>query len=100
MHLVDGIQNFDALKQQYPDCLLALQMGDFYEFLFDDAKIVAKELVITLTKTKDGTPLAGVPYHAIYRNIGDLTKAGYRVALIDDLQNGRDVHEIKRFVPA
>lgn len=77
------------LKKQYPDCLLFFRLGDFYELFLDDALIGAKVLDITLTsrsRGKDGRiPMAGVPYHAVDSYLGKLIKAGYKVAMCEQM---------------
>ncbi|HEX7628125.1 MAG TPA: DNA mismatch repair protein MutS, partial [Candidatus Methanoperedens sp.] len=68
------------------------RMGDFYESFGDDAKIIAKELEITLTsrgRDKDGgdMPLAGIPYHAVDSYLPKLIKKGYKVAICEQLED-------------
>ena len=62
------LQQYFRLKAEYPDVLLAMQVGDFYEFYGSDAEIAARELEIVLTGREDGSngriPMAGVPIHA------------------------------------
>ncbi|MFA9288941.1 MAG: DNA mismatch repair protein MutS [Weeksellaceae bacterium] len=77
------------IKKQYKDCLLFFRMGDFYELFLDDAKIGSEVLGITLTsrsKGKDGRiPMAGVPYHAVDAYLANLVKAGYKVAICEQM---------------
>lgn len=81
------MQQYQAIKQQYPDCLLFFRMGDFYELFLTDAEVGAEILDITLTsrsKGKDGRiPMAGVPYHAINSYLAKLVKAGHKVAICE-----------------
>lgn len=83
------MQQYAQIKQQYKDCLLFFRMGDFYELFLDDAYIGAKVLDITLTsrsKGKDGrVPMAGVPYHAVDSYLTKLVKAGYKVAICEQV---------------
>ncbi len=78
-----------AIKDEYKDCLLFFRMGDFYELFLDDALIGAKVLDITLTsrsKGRDGRiPMAGVPYHAVDPYLNKLVKAGYKVAICEQM---------------
>lgn len=78
-----------SIKKQYTDCILFFRMGDFYEMFLDDAKLGARVLDITLTsrsKGKDGrVPMAGVPYHAVDSYLNKLVKAGYKVAICEQL---------------
>lgn len=83
------MKQYQAIKQQHADCLLFYRMGDFYELFLDDAYVGAKVLDITLTsraKGKDGRiPMAGVPYHAVDPYLSKLVKAGYKVAICEQV---------------
>ena len=83
------MKQYHGIKQQYPDCLLLYRMGDFYELFMEDAYIGAKVLNITLTGKSNGKndriPMAGVPYHAIDTYLPKLVKAGYKVAICEQL---------------
>ena len=83
------MKQYIEIKKQYNDCLLFFRMGDFYELFLDDAHIGAKILNIVLTgraKGKDGrVPMAGVPYHAVDSYISKLVKAGYKVAICEQI---------------
>lgn len=78
-----------AIKKEYSDCLLFFRLGDFYELFLDDAHTGAQVLGITLTsrpKGKDGRiPMAGVPYHAVDNYLSKLVKAGYKVAICEQI---------------
>ena len=79
------------VKKEYPDTLLLFRMGDFFETFEEDAKIASKVLGITLTKRANGAagdvPLAGFPHHAIETYLPKLVKAGYRVAVCEQVEN-------------
>lgn len=83
------MRQYHTIKKQYPDCLLFYRMGDFYELFNEDAHTGARILNITLTAKaggKDGKiPMAGVPYHAVDGYIAKLVKAGYKVAICEQL---------------
>lgn len=83
------MQQYQKIKSKYSDCLLFFRLGDFYEFFLDDAKIGSEILGITLTsrpKGRDGRiPMAGVPFHAVDNYIGKLIKAGYKVAICEQI---------------
>src|SRR5579864_3996286 len=83
------MKQYEEIKKQYPDCLLFYRVGDFYELFMQDAQIGAQVLNITLTsqtKGKDGKiPMAGVPYHAVDTYLAKLVKAGYKVAICEQL---------------
>ena len=79
------------LKVQYPDTVLLMRIGDFYETFEADAELVSRELEIVLTsrgKTGDTKiPLAGVPYHAVDGYVAKLISRGYRVAICDQIED-------------
>lgn len=79
------------IKSKYPDAILLFRVGDFYETFENDAVIAAKVLGITLTKRSNGSAsaieLAGFPYHALDTYLHKLVKAGYRVAICDQLED-------------
>src|SRR5213592_2451317 len=83
------MKQYLEIKSSYMDCLLFYRMGDFYELFMDDAYIGAKVLNITLTsrpKGRDGRiPMAGVPYHAVDAYLSKLVKAGFKVAICEQL---------------
>lgn len=83
------MRQYYDIKKKYPDCLLLYRMGDFYELFLDDAHVGAKILNITLTSKaggKDGRiPMAGIPYHAVDTYLAKLIKAGYKVAICEQL---------------
>lgn len=83
------MKQYMEVKKQYPDCLLLYRMGDFYELFMDDAHIGACVLNITLTGKANGKggriPMAGVPYHAVDSYLAKLVKAGYKVAICEQL---------------
>ncbi len=87
-----AMQQYYDVKEAYPDALIFFRMGDFYESFGDDAKVIARELEITLTtrgKSRDGEkmPLAGIPYHAIDTYLPRLVKKGYKVAICEQLED-------------
>jgi DNA mismatch repair protein MutS len=85
------MRQYVTFKQQYPDYVLFFRMGDFYELFWDDAKLVARVLNLTLTsrdKNSDApVPMAGVPYHSAETYLRRLIKAGYRVAIAEQMED-------------
>jgi len=85
------MQQHKAIKQKYPDAVLLFRVGDFYETFGQDAVIASQVLGITLTKRNNGaaasSDLAGFPYHALDTYLHKLVKAGYRVAICDQLED-------------
>ena len=85
------MQQHRAIKQKYPDAILLFRVGDFYETFGEDAIISSRVLGITLTKRNNGaaasSELAGFPHHALDTYLHKLVKAGYRVAICDQLED-------------
>lgn len=84
------MQQYLSIKAEYPDAFLFFRLGDFYEMFFDDARLAAKELEITLTSRdtgKERTPMCGVPYHSAEMYIGRLIEKGYRVAICEQVED-------------
>lgn len=79
------MRQFRYLKSKHPDALLLFRCGDFYESYEEDAKECAKVLGITLTRSSDGTAMAGFPHHALDKYLPRLIRAGKRVAICDQL---------------
>ena len=89
-NLTPGMRQYQEVKRQHPDCLVMLRMGDFYEMFYEDAVTASKELEITLTsrgKDEKRAPLAGVPFHALDNYLGKLVKKGYKVAIVEQLED-------------
>ncbi|HVB82117.1 MAG TPA: DNA mismatch repair protein MutS [Candidatus Binataceae bacterium] len=81
------IAQYLGVKQKVPDAILFFRLGDFYEMLFEDAEVGARVLDIQLTsRSKDGVPLCGVPYHSAEPYIAKLLKAGLKVAICEQTQ--------------
>ena len=85
--LTPVMQQYLEIKKEYHDAILFFRMGDFYEMFFDDAKLCARVLNITLTSRdknkKDPIPMAGIPYHAVNGYLTKLLRAGYKVAICE-----------------
>ncbi len=82
---------YKRIKAKYPDAILLFRVGDFYETFDTDAVTASKVLGIVLTKRANGsaafTDLAGFPYHALDTYLPKLVRAGFRVALCDQLED-------------
>lgn len=86
------MEQYYQIKEQCKDAVLLFRMGDFYETFGDDAKIASEALNITLTsrqkdKNGDKIPLAGIPYHALEAYLPKLVKAGYKVAICEQIED-------------
>jgi len=85
------MKQYNSVKVKYPDAILLFRVGDFYETFGEDAVHAARILGIVLTKRKNGAAafvdLAGFPHHSLDSYLPKLVKAGYRVAICDQLED-------------
>ena len=85
------MQQFFEVKARHRDALIFFRMGDFYELFFDDARAAADALGITLTyrgkHAGEDIPMAGVPVHAADAYLAKLIRAGFRVAVCEQLED-------------
>ena len=85
------MKQYFAIKAKYPDAILLFRVGDFYETFGEDAVTASKILGIVLTRRANGTAmhveLAGFPHHSIESYLPKLVRAGYRVAVCDQLED-------------
>lgn len=85
------LKQYFAVKAQNPEAILLYRVGDFYETYSDDALTASKVLGLVLTKRSNGdkepTPMAGFPHHAIETYLQKLIRAGYKVAICDQLED-------------
>ncbi len=96
------MQQYHAIRSEYPDTLLLFQVGDFYELFFDDAKQAAAYLGIALTtrgkNNGEPIPLCGVPVHALDHYVSKLIKGGFKVAICDQLEEAQPGKVVRRGV--
>src|SRR5512139_1578651 len=87
------MRQYSQVKAKYPDTILLFRMGDFFETFEEDAKVASRVLGITLTRRGNGAagevPLAGFPHHALDAYLPKLVKAGYRVAVCEQMEDPR-----------
>jgi DNA mismatch repair protein MutS len=93
-------QYFDA-KRQYRDAIVFFRMGDFYEMFYEDALTAARALELTLTsRSKDSTggaiPMCGVPHHAADGYIARLVRKGFRVAVVEQVEDPKKAKGLVR----
>lgn len=85
------MQHYLQTKEEYNDCILFYRLGDFYEMFFEDAKIVSKELELTLTGKSCGmeerAPMCGIPFHAYEGYLNRLVAKGYKVAICEQVED-------------
>ena len=92
------MKQYHAIKAKYPGALLLFRVGDFYETFGEDAVKASSVLEIVLTKRGNGsaseTALAGFPHHSLDSYLPRLVRAGYRVAICDQLEDPKSVKGI------
>ena len=85
------MKEYVKTKEQYKDCILFYRLGDFYEMFFEDAKLVSKELELTLTGKDCGlderAPMCGIPYHAVDGYLNRLVSNGHKVAICEQVED-------------
>ena len=85
------MQHYLQVKNEYPDCIIFYRLGDFYEMFFEDAKVVSKELELTLTGRACGleerAPMCGVPFHAADTYLNRLVQKGYKVTICEQVED-------------
>ena len=87
------MKQYLQMKEDHPDCILFFRLGDFYEMFNEDAKLVSKELELTLTSrdrnkpAEERTPMCGVPYHSADAYISRLIAKGYKVAICEQMED-------------
>ena len=84
------MQQYLDIKKDYVDTLVFFRLGDFYEMFFNDAYIASKELELCLTGrdagAKERVPMCGIPHMAVDSYIDKLTEKGYKVAIVEQLE--------------
>ncbi len=85
------MEQYLALKSNYQDAIVFYRLGDFYEMFFDDAIVASKELDLVLTGrnagVEDKVAMCGVPFHSVTPYIQKLVSLGYKVALVEQLED-------------
>ncbi len=85
------LKQYFSIKAQHPEALLLYRVGDFYETYSDDALLASKVLGLVLTRRSNGdkgsTEMAGFPHHALESYLQKLVRAGYKVAICDQLED-------------
>ena len=84
------MRQYQGIKARYPHALVLFRLGDFYELFYEDAIAASRELQITLTSRNrekgEPVPMCGVPYHAAEGYIARLLRAGYKIAVCDQME--------------
>jgi len=92
------MRQYHQIKDRHPDTVVLFRLGDFYETFEEDAAITSRVCGITLTKRGNGaeeeTPLAGFPWHQLDNYLPKLVRAGYRVAVCEQLEDPKHARGI------
>ncbi len=92
------MEQYIEIKKDYPDTILFYRVGDFYEMFFEDAHTGAKELELALTGkdagVKERVPMCGVPFHAYEPYAERLISKGYKVAIVEQVEDPREAKGI------
>jgi len=92
------MQQYLTIKEQYLDTLIFFRLGDFYELFFEDSILASRVLEIALTGRDAGVgervPMCGVPYHAADSYIQKLIDNGYKVAIVEQIEDPKDAKGI------
>ncbi len=93
------MKQYFGVKAKYPDAILLFRVGDFYETFGEDAIKTSKVLGIVLTRRNNGgvdLELAGFPFHSVDMYLPRLVRAGYRVAICEQLEKPSPQKKIVR----
>ena len=92
------MEQYLSIKAKNKDAILFFRMGDFYEMFYEDAQTASQVLGITLTTRAHGkasdVPLAGFPHHAVDTYLNKMIKAGYRVAICEQIEDPKKAKTI------
>ena len=80
------MRQYRSLKQKNPDAFLLFRLGDFYELFHEDARRAAPIMELALTQ-RQGVPMCGLPHHQLSPYVGKLLKAGFRVAIAEQMED-------------
>ncbi|MDE5566364.1 MAG: hypothetical protein K2I77_05200, partial [Anaeroplasmataceae bacterium] len=94
------IEQYLDIKSQYQDTILFYRVGDFYEMFFEDAHLASRELELALTGKDAGVeervPMCGVPFHAYQPYAERLISKGYKVAIVEQVEDPKDAKGLVR----
>ena len=94
------LRQYFELKERHPGCILFYRMGDFYEMFLEDAETAAPVLGVALTsrnkEDEEPIPMCGVPYHALSGYLARMIRAGFRVAICEQVEDPKSAKGIVR----
>ncbi len=92
------MKQYLEIKNENEDLIIFFRLGDFYEMFFDDAEKVSRELELTLTGKSCGleerVPMCGIPFHAANSYIDKLIEKGYKIGIVEQLEDPKDAKGI------
>lgn len=92
------MEQYLQVKKQYMDAIVFYRVGDFYEMFFDDAQVASRELDLVLTGKSAGVeervPMCGIPFHAYKNYAQKLVLKGYKVAIIEQMEDPKETKTI------
>jgi DNA mismatch repair protein MutS len=89
------MEQYFRIKELHRDALLFFRLGDFYEMFYEDAKVAAPVLDIALT-SRQKVPMCGVPYHAVTSYLPKLLRAGFKVAICEQVEDPKAAKGVVR----
>ncbi len=97
-HLTPMLAQYRQLKARFPDAIVLFRLGDFFETFEDDARVAARELELVLTSRSFAKgvrlPMAGVPHHHVQSYVAKLIDRGYKVALVEQLEDPKKTRKL------
>jgi len=93
--LTPMMEQYFRIKELHRDALLFFRLGDFYEMFYEDAKVAAPVLDIALT-SRQKVPMCGVPYHAVASYLPKLLRAGFKVAICEQVEDPKAAKGVVR----
>ncbi|MCM8777839.1 MAG: DNA mismatch repair protein MutS [Candidatus Omnitrophica bacterium] len=85
------LKQYNEIKKAHPEYILFFRLGDFYEMFYEDAHLASRILEVVLTSRSAGNsgkvPMCGIPYHSADSYISKLIKAGYKVAICEQVED-------------
>ena len=97
------MEQYLEIKKDYKETIVFFRLGDFYEMFFEDAYTASRELELALTGKDAGAeervPMCGIPYHAANEYIEKLVSRGYKIAIVEQIEDPKEaVGIVKRGV--
>lgn len=83
------------VQDRYPQAIIAMRLGDFYEVFGKNAEALANELPLTLTGRDCGlesrVPMVGFPYHTAEMYFGKILSNGHTLVVMENDDKVREL---------